>query len=357
MFYSINKTVSIYQSQKDQSFKSAKETLKKQTLKAGEVRGGHRGFNTPDLPSFGQTIGYMRKPAKPLVYTCFVTKGGVLKTSLTLNLARMAALHGLKTLVIGLDMQCDITTALGYSPHLESDDSSLDQALSHVDETLGLNDFFMKKAKLEDLILETDLPTLFFIPETPELVAMDQNLMQRSRREYWLKEKVIEPLKQQFDLIVIDCSPNWNQLITNALVATDVLVSPLECKINNYRNFRMFRAFVEEFKEEMQLSFIQHYIPTRFTPARKLSREIGQWYMTNVNGCIQIPIKDSTQGEEATAMHVSLPEYAPGSPAAMDMNQALKAVWQGSASVQQSEATSSYSSTKNDGMINTGAEI
>ena len=65
---------------------------------------------------------------------------------------------------------------------------------------------------------------------------MNDSLGNIHRREFWIKEKIIDKLKKDFDLVIMDCSPNWNQLTTNALVGCDVLISPLECKINNFRN-------------------------------------------------------------------------------------------------------------------------
>src|SRR5690606_12510070 len=153
-----------------------------------------------------------------------------------------------RTCVVGLDMQGDITSALGADELLDENtenETSLEDAVAKVDSLRGLADVFAGDTKLEDVILATDLPTLFYIPETPELVALDQSLIHRNRREYWLREFVVEPLKKNFDLVLLDCSPNWNRLITNALVACDVLISPLECKINNFRNFKIFQGLLE----------------------------------------------------------------------------------------------------------------
>ncbi|MEO0337303.1 MAG: AAA family ATPase, partial [Pseudomonadota bacterium] len=254
-----------------------------------------------------------------------VTKGGVLKTSLTLNVARMAALHGMRTLVIGLDLQGDISNAIGYNQGVE--DEAFESAIEKIDQTRGLADVFFKRCSVEDAIAKTDLPTLDLIPETPELVALEQSLIHRARREVWLKEQVIAPLKSKYDLFVIDCSPNWNQLITNALSASDVLLSPLECKINNYRNFQMFRSFVSEFIEEMDLELQHLYVPTRWTQSRKLSTEIKEWYLNQVEDCVPVAIRDSVVGEEATALHLSVAEHDPGSNAALEMNEALAWVW------------------------------
>ena len=285
-----------------------------------------KSWSSNELPLVGEQIGFMKKPPRPLAVSVFVTKGGVLKSSLTLNFARLAALHGIRTCVVGLDMQGDITSALNFED-LNDEDVSLADALRRAGELKGLTDVFMGQRQLEDVIAPTDLPTLFYIPETPELVALDQSLVNRNRREYWLRDYVVKPLKEQFDLVVMDCSPNWNRLITNALVATDVLISPLECKINNFRNFKTFRALLKEFQSEMGTEFRQIFVPTRLVPSRKLSREIHEWYRRELSDCTTTAIRESLQGEEATAMRSSVPEYAPTSASAEEMRHLVREIW------------------------------
>ena len=285
-----------------------------------------KSWSLRELPDVGRLVGFMKKPAKPLAVAVFVTKGGVLKSSLTMNLARIAALHGIKTCVVGLDMQGDITSALS-SDELADEDASLKDALANVSARRGLADLFTGSAELADVILPTDLPTLFYIPETPELVALDQSLMNRNRREYWIRDFVVNPLKKDFDLIIMDCSPNWNRLITNALVACDTLLSPVECKINNFRNFKTFRALLAEFKDDMGSLFKQIYVPTRLVAGRKLSREIYDWYREHLPDCAQGSVRENLQGEEAMAVRCSVPEYAPGSPAAAEMRELIGEIW------------------------------
>ncbi len=280
-----------------------------------------KGWPVEELPIIGQKIGYFKNFGTPISIAVFTTKGGVLKSTLALNLARTAALHGLKTCVVGLDIQGDITTALGFESGLEDGDLSL--LLDKLNSTKGLSDLFNGQARLEEIIVKTDLPTLFLIPETPELVAMNDTLSTINRREFWLKEKVIDKLKNSFDLIIMDCSPNWNKLTTNALVACDVLVSPLECKINNFRNFRVFRHFLNEFKRDMKIDFETIFIPTRYSANRKLSIEIKNWYEQNVKGCTPIGVKESVAGEESIALYKSIIEHAPGSEPAIEMQKLL----------------------------------
>lgn len=287
-----------------------------------------KSWSLNEMPEVGERVGFMRKPPAPIAAAVFVTKGGVLKSTLTLNLARIAALHNIRTCVVGLDMQGDVTTALN-SEDDPVDDLSLQEAIERMNALRGLPDLYTGEAKLEDILLPTDIPTLFYIPETPELVALDQSLINRNRREYWLREKVVLPLKERFDLILMDCSPNWNRLITNALVASDALISPLECKINNFRNFKTFRALLSEFRADLDVDFRQIFVPTRLMVGRKLSQEIFQWYGSNLDECAKMAIRESLQGEEAVAVRLSIPEYAPTSIAADEMRELIREIWAG----------------------------
>jgi len=286
-----------------------------------------KSWSLQEMPSVGERIGFMKKPSKPLAAAIFVTKGGVLKSSLTLNLARTAALHGIRTCVVGLDMQADVTTALSIDEVADENISFVD-ALERMNSLRGLADVFAGDATLEQVLQPSDLPTLFYIPETPELVALDQSLINRNRREYWLKDNVIDRLKTQFDLVLMDCSPNWNRLITNALVACDTLISPLECKINNFRNFKTFQALLNEFSKDMHTEFRHLFVPTRLSNARKLSREIADWYRQNLPNCTVNAVRENSQGEEAMALRISVAEHAPKSAAADELRSLIGELWE-----------------------------
>lgn len=310
----------------------ARSTTDNRALKSWSLR---------EMPLVGERVGFLKKPKQPICVAVFVTKGGVLKSTLTLNLARMAALHNIRTCVVGLDMQGDISTSLSADESLD-ENSSFDEAVEKMNSLRGLPDLFTGEATLDDVLRPTDLPTLFYIPETPELVALDQSLVNKNRREYWLQDKVLTPLKDRFDLILMDCSPNWNRLITNALVGCDALVSPLECKINNFRNFKAFQVLIGEFREDMAASFSQVFVPTRLSPSRKLSQEIYQWYRSNLDTCTQTAIRESTQGEESVALRLSIPEHAPTSAAADEIRELIREVW---ASIQTTQLKSPVAQT------------
>ena len=330
MYFSPTKVLKLFSLQEKPQFSKA---LLLKAIENSEIpnfpassRQRRKSWDLSQLPQIGEKFGFIKKPPSSKVISVFVTKGGVLKSTISLNLARTAALHNIRTCVVGLDMQSDITTALG----LNDDDDQVDfeSALKKFDDRLGLPDLFLDKCTIDEILQPTDLPTLFCIPETPELVSMERALSLKNNREHWFNIKVIAPLKDQFDLIIIDASPNWNLLTTNALVSTDLLLSPLECKINNFRNFKMFHSFVTEFRQEMNLSFKHCYLPTRLNMQRKLSRDIFEWYRANIENCLSIPVKESSVGEEAMAMNCSFTEFAPATDSATSMNRIIKSVFE-----------------------------
>jgi chromosome partitioning protein len=293
----------------------------------GANRNPRRTWSLAELPPIGERYGFMKKLTTPTTVAVMTTKGGVLKSTLALNLGRMAALHNHKVCIVGLDMQCDITTAMGYKVDVD-DSEDLQDVISKMRTVRGLADYMDGKIDLDKIIKPSDIPTLYLVPETPELVSLERKISSINMRDFWLKKKVIDPLKERgFDLIIIDCSPNWNFLVSNALVACDVLISPLECKINNFRNYLAFRAYLEDFKKDTRNNFEHIFVPTKFASTRKLSSEIRGWYLANVPGCTNSAIRESVHSEESVASHLSLPEYAPGSMVADEMREVLLEIW------------------------------
>lgn len=328
MTLTVKKVLSIFGS--DINAKSlvhaAEKGLVPSARRSQTAKNGRRIWEMSDLPGIGERYGFLKKIKSPTVVTIFTTKGGVLKTTLAMNLARLAALHNNRVCIIGLDMQCDITHGLGFQADLDESES-LEEAIEKISSVVGLEDFASGDANLDDIILDTDIPTLKFIPETPGLVSLEREISTKTLRDTWLREHVIKRLKEQFDLIVIDCSPNWNLLISNAIMAADILISPLECKINNFRNYTAFKTYLDSFREVTKHDFKHIFVPTKLSTSRKLSGDIRSWYMSNVPGCTQWSIRECVQGEEANALHLSVVEFAPKTVAAEEMRELMKEIW------------------------------
>lgn len=258
-----------------------------------------------------KNFGMFSKFKKPKVVTFFTTKGGVLKTTLAYNFARIAALSGVNTLVIGLDMQCDITNCI--SGPVDDDNESLLSALEKLENKKTLYNFYNRQASLKEIIQPSDLENLSYISESPDLTLLNDSISLLNRREFWLKDKIVNNLLGIFDLIIFDCSPNWNRLTTNALCSTDLLISPVECKINNFKNIEVFNELLHQLKQDLFLRFSTAYVPTRFCQNKKLSCEILEWYQTNLEGCVNGYIRESIESEEAIALQKSVVEYQPAS--------------------------------------------
>ena len=282
-----------------------------------------RVWSIDALPTLGARYGFLPPPSKALCVAVYSAKGGVFKTSLALNLARMAALHNIKTCVIGLDFQCDVTRLLG---NFSDDETDIKAAITRAQSTKGLLEFFSGEPS-ESVIQHCDIPTLDFIPETAGLITLERTIGAQDRREYKLKEFVVEPLRSKYDLIILDCPPSWSHLITNAIVACDLLLSPLECKISQFNSLPVFLDHIRAFQNLMHLDHKHVYVPTRYTPSRRLSAEIRNWYISNLERVSMGVIRESAIGEEAIGDHVSLPEHSPSSPFADEMRELLREIW------------------------------
>ena len=139
-------------------------------------------------------------------------KGGVGKTTTAVNLSASLAVLEYKVLLIDADPQANATSGLGIDP--EQVESSVYECL------LG-------RAKAQDCILETDTPNLFLLPTRIDLVGAEIDLVNEKRREYFLSE-AIKDVKDQFDFVIIDCSPSLGLITLNALTASDSVIVPIQ---------------------------------------------------------------------------------------------------------------------------------
>lgn len=281
-------------------------------LPVGENGRVQRIWDYSQISRIGELYGFLKKPSRPYVIANFSTKGGILKSTIALNIARTHALHNIKTIVIDLDPQGDSSRNLGLDISEESVDS-LEEANEILGGINGLFDLKQGSAKLTDLIQDTDIPTLQFIPATSELIALMDLLNSEVRREYWLKDFVVRPLQQMgYELVIIDLAPSWSIYTSNALTAADLLISPLETKIAHWRNHQAFIQQLEKFIDKMKLKeqLDKIFIPVKTSGTRKLSTQIKQYYHNNVKNCSPCSIRESIVGEEAVAKRLSVIEYA-----------------------------------------------
>jgi len=141
-------------------------------------------------------------------------KGGVGKTTTSINLAASLGVLEKKVLLIDADPQANASSGLGID--IESVKVGSYQVLEHT-------------SSAKDAILKTSSPNLDIIASHIDLVAIEIELVDKERREYMLKES-LEEIRDAYDYIIIDCAPSLGLITLNSLVAADSVIIPIQCE-------------------------------------------------------------------------------------------------------------------------------
>jgi chromosome partitioning protein len=193
------------------------------------------------------------------VYAIVNQKGGVGKTTTAINLGSALAQSGKMVLLIDTDPQANATSGVGVD--VEKINSSL-------------YDLYTGHKQILDVLYPTSIENLHLLPSAPDLSGISVEMANEPGREVILKN-ILEPIRESYDFILIDCPPSLGILTLNALVAADKVIVPVQCEYYALEGLSRLIKTLELVKQEVNPALdIEGLVLTMHDPRTMLSNEV-----------------------------------------------------------------------------------
>ena len=261
----------------------------------------------------------MLAPANTRIFVVANQKGGVGKTTSTVNIAAALAMGGLRVLVIDLDPQGNASTALGVE-HKESP---------------GIFEILMGSAQIQDVVQKVaGFAHLECIPSNTGLAQAEINLVPMVAREMRLKDAIEDLIKFKteagtgYDYIFIDCPPSLGLLTINAFAAAKELLIPIQCEYYALEGLTQLLETYSLVKKRLNPNLnLSTIILTMFDSRTKLANDVADSVRQHFpNELINIPIPRTVRISEAPSYNQTIMTYDPVSPGAVAYMQVAREI-------------------------------
>ncbi len=196
-----------------------------------------------------------------VAYAVVNQKGGVGKTTTTVNLAAYLATFGKKILLIDIDPQSNATVGLGV------DRSNINQCLYNV---------IVEGASAEEIVVKTPIENLDLLPSTPRLAGAEVELVSIEERETRLKQ-ALSNIKGNYDMVIIDCPPSLSLLTVNALASADEVIIPIQCEYYALEGISQLTHSLQLIRESLNPELkIRGIILTMFDSRTLLASQVAE---------------------------------------------------------------------------------
>jgi chromosome partitioning protein len=187
-------------------------------------------------------------------------KGGVGKTTSTINLGAALAEYGRKVLLVDFDPQGALSVGLGIHPH------QLERTIHNL--------LMDRNTTIDDVVMKTNVAGMDLLPSNIDLSAAEVQLVTEVGREHALG-RALRPVLEHYDIVLIDCQPSLGLLTINALTCAHQVLIPLECEFFSLRGVALLIDTIDKVKDRLNpdLSIIG-ILPTMYDPRTLHTREV-----------------------------------------------------------------------------------